>query len=56
MVNHYKNCTNLTDVQIRENLLPPHDVYLSAQEALKLGLCDHIAEVAKRRTTKQTKK
>lgn len=57
MINHYKTCTNLTDNQIKENLLPPHDVYLSAQEALKLGLCDHIAEVAKRRaTTKQTKK
>lgn len=56
MINHYKACTNLSDTQIRENLLPPHDVYLSAQEALKLGLCDHIAEVAKRRATKQTKK
>lgn len=56
MMNHYKNCTNLTDQQIRENLLPPHDVYLSAQEAFKLGLCDHIAEVAKRRSTKASKK
>lgn len=55
MINHYKNCTNLSDQQIKDNLLPPHDVYLSAQEALKLGLCDHIAEVHKRRTKQSTK-
>lgn len=49
MINHYKACTNLTDEQIREHLLPPHDVYLSAKEALELGLCDHIAETTKHR-------
>ena len=49
MINHYRTCTNLTDEQIREHLLPPHDVYLGAEEAHKLGLCDHIAEVYKRR-------
>lgn len=53
MINHYKSCTNLSDELIKEHLLPPHDVYLSAQEALKLGLCDHIAEPAKHRTVKQ---
>lgn len=52
MLNHYRVCTNLTDEQIREHLLPPHDVYLSAQEALNLGLCDHVAEVHKRRGKK----
>ena len=52
MLNHYRVCTNLTDEKIREHLLPPHDVYLSATEALELGLCDHIAEVHKRRTRK----
>lgn len=52
MLNHYRVCTNLDDEQIRKHLLPPHDVYLSATEALKLGLCDHIAEVHKRRTRK----
>jgi ATP-dependent Clp protease protease subunit len=54
MINHYKSCTNLSEAQIKEFLLPPHDVYLSAQEALKLGLCDHIAEPAKARTVKQS--
>jgi ATP-dependent Clp protease protease subunit len=53
MISHYKTCTNLSEDQIKEFLLPPHDVYLSAQEALKLGLCDHIAEPAKSRTVKQ---
>ena len=52
MLNHYRACTSLTDEQIRTHLLPPHDVYLSAREALELGLCDHVAEVHKRRTRK----
>jgi ATP-dependent Clp protease protease subunit len=42
MVNHYKKCTGLTEGEIRKYLLPPHDVWLSAKEAKKLGLCDSI--------------
>ena len=42
MVNHYKKCTGLSEEEIREYLLPPHDVWLSAKEAKKLGLCDSI--------------
>jgi len=42
MVNHYKKCTGLTEEKIRKFLLPPHDVWLSAKEAKKLGLCDKI--------------
>jgi ATP-dependent Clp protease protease subunit len=52
MINHYRVCTNLDDENIRKHLLPPHDVYLSATEALELGLCDHVAEVHKRRGKK----
>lgn len=52
MLNHYRVCTSLSDDKIREHLLPPHDVYLSAREALELGLCDHVAEVHKRRARK----
>lgn len=52
MLNHYRICTNLSDEDIRKHLLPPHDVYLSASEALELGLCDHVAEVHKRRGKK----
>ena len=42
MVNHYKKCTGLSEKDIRKYLLPPHDVWLSAKEAKKLGLCDEI--------------
>ena len=42
MINHYKKCTGLTESGIRQYLLPPHDVWLSAKEAKKLGLCDEI--------------
>lgn len=44
IVNLYKKCTGLPDKKIKEVLLPPHDVWLSASEAQKLGLCDEIKE------------
>jgi len=44
MVNHYKKCTGLSEKDIRKYLLPAHDVWLSAKEAKKLGLCDSIKE------------
>lgn len=45
MVNHYRVCTGLTDEEIVRSLLPPHDVYLTAQEALNLGVCDAVSEL-----------
>jgi ATP-dependent Clp protease protease subunit len=45
MLKHYKKCTGLTEKKIREQLLPPQDVWLSATEAKKLGLCDNIKTV-----------
>ena len=42
IVNHYEKCTGLSEKDIRKYLLPPHDVWLSAKEAKKLGLCDSI--------------
>ena len=42
IVNHYKKCTGLSEKDIRKYLFPPHDVWLSAKEAKKLGLCDKI--------------
>ena len=42
MVAHYKKCTGLSEKDIRKYLLPPQDVWLSAKEAKKLGLCDSI--------------
>jgi ATP-dependent Clp protease protease subunit len=42
MLNHYKLTTGLSDEEIRKSLLPPQDVWLTAEEALELGLCDHV--------------
>jgi ATP-dependent Clp protease protease subunit len=45
MVNHYRQCTGLSDDEIRKSLLPPHDVYLTADEALALNVCDAISQL-----------
>jgi len=45
MLDHYHKCTGLTEKQIREFLLPPEDVWLSAKEAKKLGICDNVKSV-----------
>ena len=45
MIKHYKKCTGLSDKDIRQYLLPPQDVWLSAPEALKLGICDNVKEM-----------
>jgi ATP-dependent Clp protease protease subunit len=42
MVKHYEKCTGLDAATIRTKLLPPEDVWLSADEALELGICDNI--------------
>jgi ATP-dependent Clp protease protease subunit len=45
MINHYKKCTGLSEKVIREKLLPPHDVWLDATQAKRLGICDTIQEM-----------
>ena len=45
MLDHYQKCTGLTEKQIREFLLPPEDVWLSAKEAKKLGICDNVKKI-----------
>ena len=45
LLKHYKKCTGLKDVEIREKLMPAHDVWLDAKEAKKLGLCDEVQEM-----------
>ena len=47
MLDHYKECTGLNDEEIKTILLPPHDVWLSAEEALALHICDEISQVAR---------
>ena len=45
MITHYKKCTGLTEPQIRDHLLPPQDIWLSAEESRKLGLCDAVKDL-----------
>ena len=45
LINHYKKTTNLTEAKIKELLLPPHDIWLSAKEAREYGICDEIKEL-----------
>jgi len=45
MLEHYKKCTGLNEKKIREILLPPQDVWLSADEAVKYGIADEIKRV-----------
>lgn len=44
LVEHFRRCTPLTKDEILKYLLPPQDVYLTAKEAVKLGLADEIVE------------
>jgi ATP-dependent Clp protease protease subunit len=50
LINHYKKCTGLDEKMIREKLLPPSDVWLSASEAKELGICDNIQEMGMKGT------
>ena len=47
LFNHYKKCTGLKEKEIREKLMPAHDVWLDAKGAKKLGLCDTVQEMGK---------
>ena len=45
MVRHYKESTGMEDEEIKRTLLPPHDVWLTAEEALAFNICDAISDV-----------
>ena len=45
MLNHYMNTTGLSAKAVEKYLLPKEDVYLSAKEALKYGICDTITKL-----------
>jgi ATP-dependent Clp protease protease subunit len=45
MVTLYRDATGLEDDVIRKVLLPPQDVWLSAEEALGYHICDAIADL-----------
>jgi len=44
MINILKEATGLAPSVIKKKLLPPSDVYLTAQEVLDIGIADHILE------------
>jgi ATP-dependent Clp protease protease subunit len=46
MLAHYKKYTSLTEIEIRDILLPPHDVWVSPKDALKYGICDIIKDLS----------
>lgn len=45
MVKLYENFTGLPEKTIQDKLLPATDVYLTAEEAKKFGICDKIVEL-----------
>lgn len=45
MIDLYRECTGLDDKKIAEILLPPQDVWLSANEALRYKICDHVSQL-----------
>jgi ATP-dependent Clp protease protease subunit len=47
MINHYCETTGLNEETVKARLLPANDVWLSAEEALELGICDHITNVSR---------
>jgi len=47
MVRHYQESTGLDEETIKTKLLPANDVYLNADEALALGICDYISDLKK---------
>jgi ATP-dependent Clp protease protease subunit len=45
IMQHYKKCTGLSEKVIRKSLMPEHDVWLTAQQAKKMGICDNIKKL-----------
>lgn len=45
MINHYKKCTGLSEKVIRAKLLPPQDMWLSAEEAKECNIADMVKEL-----------
>lgn len=45
VMRHYKRTTNLSAAKVRELLLPPQDVWLTARQAKKYGICDTVKDL-----------
>jgi ATP-dependent Clp protease, protease subunit len=44
VMDHYTRHTKLSVADVRKHLLPAGDVYLTANEAKKLGVCDNVKD------------
>jgi len=47
MVDHYKECTGLSEKVIRKDLLGPTDVWMTAQEAKGFNIIDQVVDTYK---------
>lgn len=56
MTKHYELCTGLTQQEIHDKLLCEHDVWLTAAQAKKYGLVDHVKMTKKNRQINALKK
>lgn len=45
MINHYKKHTGLSEADVKKYFFPAHDVWLTAVEAKKLGICDIVKDI-----------
>lgn len=45
VMRHYKRTTGLNQTEIRKYLLPPQDIWLTAKEAKKYGICDVVKDL-----------
>lgn len=57
VIRHYKRTTGLNLAEIRKYLLPPQDVWLTAKQAKKFGICDLVKDLKPKalKTTSSTK-
>lgn len=46
LMSHFRKVTGLSDEEINEKLMPPHDVYMDAWEAKALNICDEVKSMA----------
>lgn len=42
LIRHFTKVTGMSEKDINEKLMPPHDVYMSPDEAQALGICDVV--------------
>lgn len=45
IMRHYKRMTGMTEKEVRQYLLPPEDMWLTAKEAKKHGICDIVKDL-----------